>query len=285
MGQAFSLGGTVAGGGTTAPPFLTAHAVKPRRPAALEWVQEDDRDWLETPESSLLESSPLATRVAHAAPSSTPPSLAELMGMESEHNSASDLHRRVAMTRRFTQLSSQLSTGTPSPKPTAATSSASSGVSATSAATAASAEATVSSSGSDYTECLDDGEPHGAAARMPPVPAEAVLGASTPAKATLRLSVSPGTQLPYSPSSAPGSKIPVLSPQATVSARNAALAASDDDGAEADSTPVRAWLAACGLSHYTEAFQKHGYTGDDCAEVLDGALLGGILRHNLHILG
>jgi hypothetical protein len=254
MGQSFSAGAVV-GGGTTAPPYLATHTVAAHRVEATEWKQQDDRDWLKTP-------SP-APRAEAGCPT---PSLASLMGMAGRTQSASELHRRVAMTRRFTQLQAQLSTGSPSadssfdgspsagsPRPIATTEalSATTTVSANSVASGSSS-GTTSSSGSDYSECLDDGRPHGTAVRMPPVPPSA---ASTPSARGLglRLSPSSGPQLPGSPSSTPGSKIPVLSPQVAVSARKAAFEEARDE-ANGNHTPVKEWLAARGLDHYVEAF-------------------------------
>ncbi len=230
MGQALSLSAVVVGGGTTAPPYLHTHTLRrPLQPAVVEWTPCDDRDWLKTPSPA---------RADFLVGSSSPPqALTSLMSMADRTQSASSLHRRVAMTRRFTQLQAQLSTGTPekTPRPAALTTSSANSVATSTSLT----QRTISSSGSDYSECIDDGQPHGSAVRMPSLPPSAAVARN--------LHLSPGggpAQLPPTPGSTPGSKIPVLSPAAMSSARKAAQV----------NTPVKAFLEARGLDHYAEAF-------------------------------
>eukprot|EP01043_Picozoa_sp_COSAG02_P061300 COSAG02_NODE_8210_length_2657_cov_3.524238_3_plen_255_part_00 len=232
MGQALSLNTVVVGGGTTAPPYLHTHTVRRRlQPAVVEWTPCDDRDWLKTP-------SPARADILVGG-SSPPQALVSLMSMADRTQSASSLHRRVTMTRRFTQLQAQLSTGTPeaTPRPAAALTTSSANSVATSTSLT---QRTISSSGSDYSECIDDGRSHGSTVQIPPpLPPSAAVDRN--------LHLSPGggpPQLPPTPGFTPGSKIPVLSPTVVSSARKVAQ----------DNTPVKEFLAARGLEHYTEAF-------------------------------
>lgn len=244
MGGVFSGPAVVVGGGTTAPPYLHHHTavqtrhVQPHAALAVEWTPCDDRDWLKTP-------SPARAEILVGDGSSPSQSLASLMGMADRTQSASILHRRVAMTRRFTQLQAQLSTGTPekTPRPAAVALKTSSPNSSATGTTLT--QRTISSSGSEYSECVDDVQPHGSAVRIPPL-----ASSSGVAERSLHLSPSGSgpPQLQRTTNSTPGSKIPVLSPAAVSSARKAALKEPHDN------TPVKDFLAARGLDHYAEAF-------------------------------